>query len=317
MSSKAVFHLLSAQNDGAVMSDIWTILAPLLRFAFYPALLLAIGGVIFSGLMARHLGPAIQVYTGRVTKRAAFAGLCIAGLQIPAAAGNMAGDLVGMADPLLVGLVLETPGGSASLMAAAGFLLILLAELAVKDPAHPIRITGPGLAVLSLLLAGHVTTRGMQAGILLVVHIAGLGFWLGALLPLRAMCSDPDRFGGQMALAELADLFGRRAIWIVPALLLAGTLYAVMLVGSVAALVATTYGQVLMVKVGLVSGLLCLAALNKFRLAPALRGGEVAAALRLRRSIDWELAGVAVVLLATSLMTTSLFLPDGMTMGGI
>ncbi len=302
------------------MSDIWTILTPLLRFAFYPALLLAIGGVIFSGVMSRHLGSAIRAYTGRVTRWAAFAGLCSAGLQIPAAAGNMAGDLAGVGDPLLIALVLETPAGAAAVMAAAGFLLILVVELAVKDPSHPLRITGPGLAVLSMLLAGHVTTGGIQAGILLAVHLAGLGFWLGALLPLRAMCRDPERFGGQAALADLADLFGRRAIWIVPVLLIAGTLYAMMLVGSVAALVTTPYGQVLMVKVGLVGGLLGLAALNKFRLAPALRDGEAAAPLRLRRSIDWELAGVAAVLLATSLMTTSLLLPalllpDGMTMG--
>ena len=299
------------------MSDIWIILTPLLRFAFYPALLLAIGGVIFSGVMARHLGRAIHAYTSWVTMRAAFAGLCIAGLQIPAAAGNMAGDLVGMGDPLLVALVLGTPVGAASLMAVAGFLLILLTELAVKDPAHPIRITGPGLVILSLLMAGHVTTGGMRTGILLAVHLAGIGFWLGALLPLRAMCSDPKKFGGQMALAELADLFGRWAIWIVPVLLIAGTLYAVMLVGSVEALVATTYGQVLMVKVGLVSGLLSLAALNKFRLAPALRDNQASALLRLRRSIDWELAGVAAVLLATSLMTTSLLLPDGITTRGM
>ena len=295
-------------------------MTPLLRFAFYPALLLAIGGVIFSGVMSRQMGPAIRAYTGRVTRWAAFAGLCIAGLQIPAAAGNMAGDLAGMGDPLLVALVLETPGGAASLMAAAGFLLILLAELALKDPSHPLRITGPGLAVLSMLLAGHVTTGGIQAGILLAVHLAGLGFWLGALLPLRAMCNDLERFGGQAALANLADLFGRWAIWIVPVLLIAGTLYAALLVGSVAALVTTSYGQVLMVKVGLVSGLLGLAALNKFRLVPALRGGDAAALLRLRRSIDCELAGVAMVLLATSLMTTSvllpaLLLPDGMIMG--
>jgi putative copper resistance protein D len=72
-----------------------------------------------------------------------------------------------------------------------------------------------------------------------------------------------------------------------------------------------------MVKVGLVSGLLGLAALNKFLLVPALRSGEAAAPSWLRRSIDWELAGVAAVLLATSLMTTSLLLPDGMTMGGM
>ena len=106
------------------MSDIWIILTPLLRFAFYPALLLAIGGVIFSSVMARHLGLAIQAYTGRVTMRAAVIGLCIAGLQIPAAAGNMAGDLAGMGDPLLIALVLETPAGAAAVMAAAGFLLI-------------------------------------------------------------------------------------------------------------------------------------------------------------------------------------------------
>ena len=131
------------------------------------------------------------------------------------------------------------------------------------------------------------------------------------------MCRDPQRFGGQAALADLADVFGRRAVWIVPVLLIAGTLYATMLVGSVAALATTPYGQVLMVKVGLVSGLLGLAALNKFLLVPALRSGEAAASSRLRRSIDWELAGVAAVLLATSLMTTSLLLPDGMTMGGM
>ena len=72
-----------------------------------------------------------------------------------------------------------------------------------------------------------------------------------------------------------------------------------------------------MVKVGLVSGLLGIAALNKVLFVPALRSGEAAAPSRLRRSIDWELAGVAAVLLATSLMTTSLLLPDGMTMGGM
>ena len=299
------------------MSDIWIILTPLLRFAFYPALLLAIGGVIFSSVMARHLGLAIQAYTGRVTMLAAFAGLCIAGLQIPAAAGNMAGDLAGIGDPLLIALVLETPAGAAAVMAAAGFLLILVVELAVKDPSHPLRITGPGIVILSMLLAGHVTTGGLQAGILLAVHLAGLGFWLGALLPLRAMCRDPQRFGGQAALADLADVFGRRAIWIVPVLLIAGTLYAVMLVWSFAALATTPYGQVLMVKVGLVSGLLGLAALNKLLLVPALRSGEAAAHSRLRRSIDWELAGVAAVLLVTSLMTTSLLLPDGMTIVGM
>ena len=63
--------------------------------------------------------------------------------------------------------------------------------------------------------------------------------------------------------------------------------------------------------------MLGLAALNKLLLVPALRSGEAAAHSRLRRSIDWELAGVAAVLLVTSLMTTSLLLPDGMTIVGM
>ena len=60
------------------MIEIWTILTPVLRFAFYPALLLAVGGVVFSMLMARHLGQAGQDYTARVTGRAALVGLGLA-----------------------------------------------------------------------------------------------------------------------------------------------------------------------------------------------------------------------------------------------
>ena len=297
------------------MSDIWTILTPLLRLAFYPALLLATGGVIFSALMGRALGPELRMFTGRVTGRAAIAGACLAAFQIPAAAGNMSGDLAGMADPVLIALVFETPAGAAALMAVAGFLLILIAETVVKDPWHPLRITGPGLVILSMLLAGHVTTGGIATGLLLAIHLAGLGFWMGALLPLRAICRDPETYGGRASLADLADLFGRRAMWIVPVLLIAGILYSAILLGSVAALATTSYGLVLVAKISFVGGVIGLAAFNKFRLVPAVRAGSPDALAGLARSIGWEIAGVIVILLATSLMTTSLLLPGGMPMG--
>lgn len=291
------------------IADIWTILTPVLRLAFYPALLLAVGGVLFSMLMARHLGKAGQDYTARVTVRAALVGLGLAAAHVPAAAGNLAGDLQGMLDPMLIALVLETPTGAAAGMGAAGFLLILLVQQFARDPLHPARITGPGLVILSMMLAGHVTMGGRLAAILLALHLAGLAFWVGALLPLRAMSRDPAPYGGLPALAGLAGAFGRIAGWLVPMLIVAGLAYAAILLGSASAVLTTSYGNLLLAKIGFVGGLLMLAAHNRWRLVPEIAEGKPDAAGRLARSIGWEILAVFGILLATSLMTTSVTLP--------
>lgn len=291
------------------MPEIWTILTPVLRLAFYPAVLLAVGGVVFSMLMARHLGQAGQDYTARVTGRAALVGLGLAAAQVPAAAGNLAGDLPGMIDPMLIALVMETPTGAAASMGTAGFLLILVVEKFASDPLHPARITGPGLVVLSMMLAGHATTGGPLTAVLLAVHLAGLGFWMGALLPLRAMSLNPEGHGGMQALAGTAEAFGRLAGWIVAILVIAGTAYAALLLGSVNALLTTSYGNLLLVKIAFVSGLLALAALNRWRLVPGIRQGQDGAADRLAASIGMESLAVLGILIATALMTTSVSLP--------
>ena len=317
MSSRVICHssfarheiILRQGSDVDSMPEIWSILTPAMRLAFYPAVLLAVGGVVFSMLMARHLGPALHRYTGRVTRRAALGGVILAGLQVPAAAGNLAGDLSGALDPVLIDLVLETPAGAAAGMAVAGFMLVLVAERLTTDPLHPVRITGPGLVILSLMLAGHVTVGGKLAGMMLAVHLLGLGFWMGALLPLRAMSRNPDNYGGTPALADAAEAFGTIAGWLVPVLIAAGAAYAAILLGSFSALPATPYGNVLLVKAGLVGCLLGLAALNRWRLVPAIRAGKTGAAGRLASSIGWEVLVVLGILAATSLMTTSVSLP--------
>lgn len=291
------------------MFDIWTILTPVLRLAFYPALLLATGGVIFSMVMARHLDPATRDYTGWVTRRAAFVGLCLSAFQVPAAAGNLAGDLAGMLDPILIRLVLDSPSGAAASMGLAGFLVILIGERFVQDPMHPARITGPGLVLLSMMLAGHATTGGLLTAGLLAVHLACLGFWMGGLLPLRAMCCDPGHHGGLPVLAGLAKAFGKVAGWLVAVLVLAGAGYAALLVGSPSALLTTPYGNLLLLKVGIVGGILALAAYNRWHLTPRLDAGDHNAARRLRSSISWELLSVLAVLVVTSLITTAVSLP--------
>lgn len=291
------------------MPEIWTILTPVLRLAFYPAVLLAIGGVSFTALMARQLPAATMAYTGRVTGRAALAGLIIAALQVPMAAGNLGGDVASMTDGMMLTLVLQTPTGSSAMAAMAGFLLVLVIERLGFGPINPVRLAGPVLVILSLTLSGHATTGGAVTAALLVVHLAGLGFWMGALLPLRAMSRAPEQHGGLPVLADTAEAFGRLAGWGVALLVAAGGIYAAQLLGSFSALLTTAYGNLLLVKIGLVGGLLALAALNRWRLVPAIRDGLDGAADRLAASIAWEMLAVLGILAATGLMTSTVPLP--------
>ena len=93
---------------------------------------------------------------------------------------------------------------------------------------------------------------------LLAIHLGGIAFWLGALLPLRRMCVAAPETGSQ-SLAAVADRFGRLAQVIVSGLVAAGLIYAALLLGSVTALLTTGYGLALLLKILLVGALLWLA----------------------------------------------------------
>ena len=114
---------------------------------------------------------------------------------------------------------------------------------------------------------------------------------------------------GAVPLAEAAGLaqrFGVLAAAIVPFLILVGGVVAWILLGSISALFLSSYGAALLVKIGLVGGLLGLAALNKLWLTPAMRRGEPAAAKALSRSISLEILLIIAVLSVTSFFTTTL-----------
>ena len=235
---------------------------------------------------------------------------CGCAVQIPASAGYLGGDVASAFDPLYLQLMLETTLGWSSLLAAAGFIMaVWLPRLAVKY-----HIPTGGLICLLIASAfavhGHATTGGMVTSLLLVVHLACVAVWLGAFLPLHRLCrlatDDP------VALLELAQT-GRRFAQVgsitVALLLVSGGILAVFLTVSVTAMVATDYGLALSGKVILVSGLLGLAALNRYRLVPAVDRGEREAAARLGLSVRLEMLIALAIMLVTSLLTTSLDLP--------
>jgi len=136
------------------------------------------------------------------------------------------------------------------------------------------------------------------------VHLLAAGVWVGGLPPLLLLLRAAGREAGADARAQAvvaARRFSRGALVCVLALLLTGTLNAATQVATVAGLVGTTYGRLLLVKLALLLPILALAAVNRRRHLPRL-GGDGAtvgrpAMRRLARFVGWE-AALALLLLA-------------------
>lgn len=290
--------------------DIWVLILPLVRVILYIGMMLVNGSIFYGLLLGAQMTAGSKAHLAGLVRAGALVGLAAVALQVPVSAGYLGGDVASAFDPLYLQLMLETTLGWSSLLAAAGFIMaVWLPRLAVKY-----HIPTGGLICLLIASAfavhGHATTGGMVTRLLLVIHLACVAVWLGAFLPLHRLCrlatDDP------VALLELAQT-GRRFAQVgsitVALLLVSGGILAVFLTGSVTAMVATDYGLALSGKVILVSGLLGLAALNRYRLVPAVDSGERAAAARLSLSLRLEMLIALAIILVTSLLTTSLDLP--------
>ena len=195
--------------------------------------------------------------------------------------------------PDLIGMGFETPIGQAAatrLLAAAAILFV------------GFRIPAIGLAAAfamigSFLLEGHTAAGEMPIilAALLFVHLTSVHWWLGALCPLLALLRNAQP---ATAIATI-ETFSTRAVLVVPALLTAGALLAVLLAGDYIRL-DSAYLQRLAIKLVLVAGLLAIAAFNKLRLTPLLGRDFQLGAARLRSSICVEISIALTVLAATA-----------------
>ena len=171
---------------------------------------------------------------------------------------------------------------------SAGIRLLGLVSLAISR--IPIGL-GSGLVLGSFALIGHGAAAGSLAMGLLVLHLAGSGFWLGGLVDILHNPVDPMR----------VRRFSDRATWIVPGLIMAGLGLGAIHIGIPVDL-TPLYSQIAALKLGLVVALVGLGAHNKFRLVPALLRGTELALERLRSMVKAELLTLGVVLALTTLL---------------
>jgi len=209
----------------------------------------------------------------------------------------------------IASVLLETTFGHAWKWHLAFAALLLLALLPARQLRQGRIIAIAGLSgglVASLAWAGHAVMQpGLTHVTVQVIHLLGAGLWLGSLPALlylldRARRSDDGAW--RAALRQLLPRYSRVGYAVVATILLTGALNTSFLVGGPSALVTTAFGQVLLAKIGFVLLMVFVAATNRLRLVPEIRGqGPVQdaapslVALSRNAAIEQALGALAVV----------------------
>src|SRR5580704_13710421 len=175
-------------------------------------------------------------------------------------------------------------------------------------------------ALLAAAFAGALAWSGHAAGGLGgeaivhpaadVLHLIAAAAWVGALLPLMVLFAAAGADDASLKMTRTATTrFSILGIASVGTLLATGIVNTYYLAGSVAALLHTDYGRLLLIKIALFLAMVAIATVNRFRLTPQLlQQASVAAsrgALRqLRRNAAIEaLAGAIIIAIVAALGT--------------
>jgi copper transport protein len=278
----------------------WALAGALTRWALYVSAPLAAGSAIFVITLALE-GP-----VARAAMRIGDVASAIAAIAYLLTVGLLGADLLDTPGAIFTGTAWQL-GAQTNLMPSALMGIVAMAILSVgfrgAAPARSFLFPlGAMLTIGSFLIVGHAATAAPRwlAALSVAIHVAGVGFWLGALGPLAvAVRILPAGDAGQ-----LLTRFSRFAAWAVGAIVASGLAIAWLQLRQLQSLVTTAYGARLDIKLALVVLLLALAARNRFALTPRLQMGDLtAAAAALRRAIILEYLLFLVILAAAASLT--------------
>jgi putative copper resistance protein D len=285
--------------------EIWIVLNPIIKFLLYIAVFGSVGTLVFIFHFYRLLTPLQLDYCSSTSQKFTKVGVLVSFISILSIPGNMSGDLIGIIDINMVNLSIDTLALKASLLLFIGFILIYFLPVNFKK----IFFIGNTLAIFiilfSFIVIGHSTKGGILTQSLVTIHLIGLSYWIGSLLPLKKMCNIADF----KELKTITHSFGNYAVFYILALLIAGSIFSFILIGDISNLFNTIYGNVLMIKILFAMLLISLGALNKLFLVPRLDINNATTIIKLKRSINVEMIIVLIIFFLTSLLTTSLTLP--------
>jgi putative copper resistance protein D len=276
-----------------------------LRAISFVALFQAAGAVLFLALYEPYIARVPADRLRVVARIAALVALVAAVLHYVLTPARMAGDFGSTFDPALESLLLRSNSGGAHIARVVGLAILLLSLDRASRLNTWAACAGAGLALLSFVLMGHTVIHEQRwlLAPLLAVHVVVAAVWLGALAGLYFAARDTGAASG-----PLVARFSAHATWAVPAIFVCGALMSVLFIRSFGEL-ATPYGAMVLGKAFAFALIMVPAVYNKWRFGPRLLAGQAAAAKGLQRSITVEWALIALVLVATAVMT-SLYAPE-------
>jgi copper transport protein len=280
-----------------------TVLFSLVRALDFLLLFLVAGGTLMLVVGLGRAAAATQRRLARLLAGAAF------GLAVVAAAGivlqGSAAGGFGLGEALdrdVVSSVLRTRFGEvwalqAGVALAAGVLLLTRVRLAALVPV--------ALLLLTPSLSGHASVSGKIGFVTDVAHVTSAAVWVGGLAALVLALLWAGRERWPLA-ADAVPRFSALAVVAVSWLIASGTISGYLQVRALRGLWVTTYGQLLLVKLGLVLPLLLLGLYNNRRAVPRLREQIASAGERTRflRVAGGELALMVAIVGVTAVLVS-------------
>jgi copper transport protein len=287
--------------DDTAVDPVVRALIPVGKYLGYAGLALLVGPALVLALLWPHRlsrgGPARLIWTG--VGLVGFSTLLALWLQAPYSIGTglfdvRVGDVRDVLGSTFGAVMLVRLG---VLCASALLLRPLLRGSGGESKADLALLGVLGVAALATWpLTGHPTASPV-AGVSVVVdviHLGAMAVWLGGLIMLAAFLLPR---ANERELGAILPIWSRWAATAVTALILAGVVQALIEVSSLDGLFSSTYGRLILIKVGLAACVLGVAAVSR-RIVRA-RTAE-AAPRGLRRVVLVELGIIAVVLGVTS-----------------
>ncbi len=264
----------------------------------------AAGIAIFLVLFYGVSGTSVQQIR-RIGLLTALGGLILTGTHYWLEAARMEGQLSGAMDMAMQAMLLSTNIATAAATRIFGLLIISWGLFLSSRRGDAVSLMGVMLVMISFSLVGHTSSHDLRWLLicLLITHMLVLTLWFGALIPMWVV----SRTESVEITSSIIRQFSSIATWTVPLIFLAGLGMAVILLDGWSNLV-TGYGISLLIKISIFVVLMGLAALNKWRLGPAIEQGNMNVLSHFRRSIAAEWCLIVCVLLVTTVMT-GLFSP--------
>jgi copper transport protein len=302
--------------------DAFAGLAAVLRWLTLVGAVAAIGAIAFRYTVLARVSLEIDTeirtdYLPDAARQAAKLGAIAAVLLLATAAARLLlqslaihGTDQALDTAMLSEMVTDTNWGLAWITLVAGSLAAVVGFLLVRrgrSAGWPVAAAGCAAVAIGLALASHAAVVPRLSGPSVVanmVHTIAAAGWLGNLLlvfavglPLAWRLDRGDRW---TVVRDIVHAFSPAALAFGGLAAITGIFMAWTHVGSIAALTGTKYGNVLLLKLGLLSLTALTGAYNWLRVRPTL--GDQTGARRLRRTAGAELTIATLVLAVTAVL---------------